>query len=478
MPSPSRSWYAKVSASVKTPRKVKAAQPDQYTRDTPTQTAPFTPARSFHRPSVPTSTRKISASFSTDCPLSGHPTIACSSVTASTTMKPPHAPPHRPSFSNRSSTTSSTRSYGNMEAFATDSTLKTSRTYTSIPMSIGQQKAPSSRPYVSTAYTTARALPSRRAENIPPSTSMVNTTTKNQSTYQYPTPQLVPKLASPKKKTTKPRLSISKSRTFNALSNLTATISRTSLGQLTGSESRGTSISSKKSGVKDPPPYTSSQSTSSTSSQALPSPGCDNPGSRQIHAAQSSAYWAGRFMALQDRFQSETLKPENLTALVNAHAEGSMCGLTQPNNFSSSATTGCITPAAHPRPTRTASRVPPPKFRRSATTNIKHTTTIPIPPRSSHDMAAAQLIDEDARCHQIFAHLESLCATSQARDSLRQWQKCYAVRMGKEYLFSSGLPKGKRTRDLTWVGRLLRGGDSYGKREEFRALVWSVTLFY
>ncbi|KAI0505196.1 hypothetical protein F5B22DRAFT_661744 [Xylaria bambusicola] len=445
------------------PLKMKAARLDQHMRDTPVQTAPFTPARSFHHPSAPTSTRKVSASFSTDCPLSGHPTIACSSVTATTMMKSPHPPPHRPSFSNKSSTMSSTQSYGNMEAFTTNSRLKSSRTYTGIPMSTGQQKVPSCRPSVSTAYTATPALPSRRAENIPPSTSMASITTKDQSAYRYPTPHLAPKLASPTKKTTKSRLSISKSRTFNALSNLTATISRTSLGQLTGNESRGTSISSKKSGGKDPPPYTSSQSTSSTSSQALPSPGLNAPGPGQIHTAQSSAYWAGRFMALQDRFQSETLQSENLTALANAHAERSMIGSIQPNNLSYSATTNCITPATCPK--TTTSRVPPPKFRRSTTTNnMKHTTALPIPPRSSHETAAAQLAAEDARCQRIFAYLESLCVTSEARGSLRHWQKCYAGRMGKEYLFSSTVQKDKRTRELTWVGRLLMGGDNHGKR--------------
>ncbi|KAI1366504.1 hypothetical protein F5Y08DRAFT_337699 [Xylaria arbuscula] len=450
---------------------------DYRTQDTPTQPPPFTPARSFHNPATPTSTRKVSASFATDCPLSGHPTIACSAVTASTEMKPPPPPSHYKQFRKRSSAVSSTQSYGNMEPLMSNDMLKPSHTYSSIPMSTAQSKVPSSRPSIATAYTNVRALPARKAENIPPSTSMANFNFQEPDTSQCPTPRLVPKPASPEKKT-KSRLSLSKSRTFNAISNLRASISRTSLGQLTGNESRGTSISSKRSTRKGLLPSASSQSTSPTSSQVLPSPTVDNPSSGQVHTAQSSAYWAGRFMALQDRFQSETLKPDNLTALVNAHAENSQVSLVRPS-LASSATTSCITPAARgkfvtatsktttrstarstPPPNyNTGSRVPTPKMRRSTTTTtLAATEASVVPPRYSYDTAPALLIDEDDRCRRIFMHLDALCTTSDARISLQQWQQCYAVRTGKKHLFPA---QKKRTRELTFLGRLLMGGDHH-----------------
>ncbi|KAI1423157.1 hypothetical protein F5Y12DRAFT_716666 [Xylaria sp. FL1777] len=445
---------------------------DRRTRDTPTQPPPFTPARSFNDPSAPTSTRKISASFSTDCPLSGHPTIACSAVTASTTMNRPGPPTNR-QVNNRSSTLPSSQSYCNMDVSSMkDNTLKASHTYSNLPMPTVQHKAPSSKPSIATAYTNARALPGRNVENIPPSASMASLATRRPSTYRSPTPRLFLK-PSPPKKNAKSRLSISKSRTFNVFSNLTASLSRTSLGQLTGSDSRRTSTSSKSTARKDPAPYINSQSASSTSSQALPHPAQETADPRQIHTAQSSAYWAGRFMALQDRFQSEALIPENLTTLVHAHAERSLIPMAQPS-LATSATTGCIMPAARPnkpstRPTAAGSTSPRKRQQRNSESRvplppkIPRSTTTAAPPRPSYEVAAALLVDEDNRCRRIFLHLDALCTTSEARLSLQQWQQGYARRTGKEHLFFT--MQGKKTRELTWVGRLLIGsGGGHSKR--------------
>ncbi|KAI0808601.1 hypothetical protein GGR55DRAFT_680285 [Xylaria sp. FL0064] len=452
--------------------------------------APFTPARKSSDPSAPTSTRKISATFSTDCPRSGHATVACSAVTASMTTK--HTgPPSNHAVSNESSDLSSSQSYRNMETFATtNNALKASHTCSNLPMPSAQYKAPSSG---LTAYANVKALKAgHNTENIPPSVSMADIAAKKQSTYRSPTPKLAPK-QSPSKTKMRSRLSISKSRTFSVFSNFTASLSRTSLGQFTGSESRRTSISSKSTARKDPAPYTNSQSSqsasSTTSSQAIlyqtPEPPADP---RQIYTAQSSAYWAGRFMALQDKFQSEALLPENLSTLVHAHAERSLLAVTQPS-LASSATTGCITPAAAAnklpplrpptgRPTAgstsprkrqqqqtsvSRARPLPPKFSRSATTTTTSTTAITTmapPPKTS--AAAALLVDEDTRVRRVFAHLDALCATSEARLSLQQWQQCYARRAGKEHLFVGAMPPRKKTRELTWVGRLLVGSGSSG----------------
>ncbi|GAW13717.1 hypothetical protein ANO14919_031060 [Xylariales sp. No.14919] len=322
----------------------------------------------------------------------------------------------------------------------------------------------SSKPLATTAHTTTRALSGRNVENIPPSASTSSFATKKQSTYRSPTPRLVPN-PSPSKKKAKSRLSISKSRPFNVLSNLTASLSRTSLGQLTSSDPRRTSTSSKSTVRRGPTPYMNSQSASSTSSQALPTPEIEAPNSRQIHTAQSSAYWAGRFMALQDRFQSETLVPENLTTLVHVHAVRSLLPVTQPS-LASSATTGCILPAARPKPARPVAESTSPRKRQQkpeakvASTAPRSTTTV-APARPSYETAAALLVDEDTRCRRIFLHLDALCTTSEARLSLQQWQQAYARRMGKEHLFTMQ----RKTRELTWVGRLLIGtGGGHSKK--------------
>ncbi|KAI0420878.1 hypothetical protein F5X98DRAFT_371369 [Xylaria grammica] len=428
----------------------------------PVQPAPFTPARGSHDRSAPISIRKISASFSTGCPLSGRPTIAHSAVTASTTMNrlgPPRSHPV-----NSSSALPSSQSYHNMDTSTANSVLKASHTYSNLPMPTAEYRTRSSKPLATTAHTTTRALSGRNVENIPPSASTSSFATKKQSTYRSPTPRLVPN-PSPSKKKAKSRLSISKSRPFNVLSNLTASLSRTSLGQLTSSDPRRTSTSSKSTVRRGPTPYMNSQSASSTSSQALPTPEIEAPNSRQIHTAQSSAYWAGRFMALQDRFQSETLVPENLTTLVHAHAVRSLLPVTQPS-LASSATTGCILPAARPKPARPVAESTSPRKRQQkpeakvAPTVPRSTTTV-APARPSYETAAALLVDEDTRCRRIFLHLDALCTTSEARLSLQQWQQAYARRVGKEHLFTMQ----RKTRELTWVGRLLIGtGGGHSKK--------------
>ncbi|KAI0864092.1 hypothetical protein F4860DRAFT_521465 [Xylaria cubensis] len=482
IPSVPSYWRRGISSS-KIPKipiqNVKTAVVDHNARETPMQTAPFTPARSFHDPSAPTSTRKISASFSTDCSLSGHPTIAYSSVTASTTMNHPGPLTSHPI--NRSSALPSPRFRQNMDSFANDRALKTSHTCSNLPTPIAQCKAPSSIPSTPRTCINTRALSRRNEENIPPSFSMTSITTTKQSTSEFPTPRLIPKPTSPKKKT-RLRPPIPKSRTLNVFSNLTASLSRTSLGQLTGSESRRTSTSSKGTIRKDKKiPYLNPQSASSTSSQALLSPWVETVSQRQIHTAQSSAYWAGRFMALQDRFQSETLIPENMKMLVDAHAERSLIPVMAQPSLASSATMSCITTptvkSMHSTTTVLSTnspgkpqrlQKPKPKSRTgTVASKISSSNNGFVPTQTSNDISTL-LIDEDVRTRRIFMHLDALCATKEARFSLHNWQQCYARRMGKENLMPDGNASQKRTRELTWVGRLLIGtGGGHSKKSGF-----------
>ncbi|GAP89393.2 hypothetical protein SAMD00023353_4000220 [Rosellinia necatrix] len=358
--------------------------------------------------------------------------------------------------------------------------MKTSQTYSNLPMPASLYITPSSKPSVVTAHTTARAIPGRNSENIPPSVSMANIGATKQSASDYAT-RLQPPQPLLSKKKEKSRLGIPKTRTLNVFSNLTASLSRASLGQLASGDLRRTSGSSKGTAHKDSMPYMNSQSAASTSSsQVLLSPTAEATDQQQIHTAQSSAYWTGRFMALQDHFQSETLRPENLTTLVHAHAERSLLPVAQPSNLTSSATTSCLPQAAKPL---TIISMSPPKVQqqpkhqqqqqqqqqripRVGTTAYKASRpmTTAAPARPSYEAAAALLLDEDSRARRIFSHLDFLCTTSDARNSLRRWQQDYARRVGKESLLPEGGTMRGRNRELTWVGRLLIGSSGHSKR--------------
>ena len=70
-------------------------------------------------------------------------------------------------------------------------------------------------------------------------------------------------------------------------------------------------------------------------------------------------------------------------------------------------------------------------------------------------------MDEENRCSRIFSHLESLCATAEARRSLHEFQLAYARRTG----FAGLLPRGARMDDLKtggFVSRLFNGRRSFG----------------
>lgn len=447
---------------------------DHPTRNVPTQPTPFTPSRGLQDLSAPTSTQKATAGFSTDCPLPGHPTNAPSATTNSTTMN--HLRPLTSHPVNQNPPFPSSQSYGLMVTSKMDRPLfKSSHTYSNIPLPVKQYRRPSPKTSAATTHTNERTLYDRNAENIPPIASTTSTST-------CPTPRLVPKPLSPKKQA-QARPGIPKSRTLNVFSNLTASLSRTSLGQLTSNHSRHTSVSSKGTDHKDPPLYMSSQSASSTSSQALSNPPVETKNPRQIHTAQSSAYWTGRFLSLQDRFQSETLMPENLDMLVHAHAERSLIPVAQPS-LGSSATMSCITPAAKPtrKPTRVATTstspqklqnhqkpsAPPTRQQRAGTETgpkLPPSTTTVAPAQPSYEAVAALLVDEDNRARRIFLHLGTLCTTSEAHASLWQWQQAYARSVQKESLLPEGGTMKDKARELSWVNRLLPGsGNSLFKK--------------
>ncbi|KAI0163921.1 hypothetical protein GGR57DRAFT_498004 [Xylariaceae sp. FL1272] len=205
----------------------------------------------------------------------------------------------------------------------------------------------------------------------------------------------------------------------SVLSNITASLSRTSLVL----EPRRASTSSKTISTKSVESLTSQAPTVSPSITANP---------RLITTAQPSEYWSGRFMALQDRFQSETMLPRNLDTL--AHARTQSRSMPPPPGIPRSATMNSFIPFKSK--TRTSST----KFstRKEATT----------------DSGASLLLDEDNRTRRVFVHLEAMCMTPEARESLHAWQQAYARRNEKEYLLTEG-----KHREKSWVGRFL--GDKH-----------------
>lgn len=196
-----------------------------------------------------------------------------------------------------------------------------------------------------------------------------------------------------------------KSRAIEALSNLTASMSRTSLPSSGSSSERRASASSRLP-ARSPPdsaqvPLTAP--TVSTSNAPEPQP-------NEITTAQPSQYWTGRFVALQDQFRSRScLAAESLNELgranlapVTAQPEIRQAGLTHSN------TTIELTTLPHSPPASSAPSYPKPV---SVSNPLASVSTHRVPPQESSD-------EDDARTLAVFARLESLCVTDEARQSL------------------------------------------------------------
>ncbi|KAK7966551.1 uncharacterized protein PG986_000828 [Apiospora aurea] len=239
----------------------------------------------------------------------------------------------------------------------------------------------------------------------------------------------------------KPFGSLPKSRSLNVFSNLTASLSRGTLPSFSRTPSMAsTAGASERAGQRS---RTASIASSKEAEVVV------NP--RQVTGAQSCEYWTGRFMALQDRFHSEMLLPENLTTLITAHADRSQILPPPPPPPPAP-----LKPAAVP----TSSFIPNMSY--PATRGHKHTssTSSATSNRASRDLDAMLLLDEDNRARRVFLHLEALCITHEAKKSLHTWQYNYARRMGKECL----LPRGGGESSRGWVGRLLGKNDHGIKR--------------
>ncbi|KAL0766929.1 hypothetical protein CaCOL14_010500 [Colletotrichum acutatum] len=215
-----------------------------------------------------------------------------------------------------------------------------------------------------------------------------------------------------------------KSRTFTVLSNLTSSLSRTSLSSFTGSDRKAShqTVASRK---------TSSSSTLTTTIPTrTPTPMTPEVNPLIITTAQPSAYWSGRFMSLQDRFQGESLQEQTLSIFVTAHASKASILAQQRAAYQGRG-----------------------NLPLSTTTALDRYGTAAI-------QEAKRLSDEDNRSLRIFLHLQALCGTPEAKRSLQAWQEAYARRMGRSVL----LPEGANP-DRGFVARLFSG--SGGGRRSF-----------
>ncbi|GKT71220.1 hypothetical protein ColTof4_03643 [Colletotrichum tofieldiae] len=207
-----------------------------------------------------------------------------------------------------------------------------------------------------------------------------------------------------------------KSRTLTVLSNLTASLSKSSLTSFTGSERK----------PSQQPVLSRKTSSSSTFASDAPTrtatPTTPDVNPLIVTTAQPSAYWTGRFLSLQDRFQGESLQDKTLSTFVAAHASKATVLAQQREVY------------------RGRGNLP-----LSTTTALDRYGTAAI-------REAERLSDEDSRCLRIFLHLDALCGTPEAQKSLHSWQEAYARRMRRDAL----LPRGT-SMDKGFVARLFSG---------------------
>lgn len=383
----------------------------------------------FSKPRMTYNRRRTDNNFPRPEPLYSAPTIASSGLTASASANDLSQPDHLvPRFQQQSNfraplreTMAQTPGYEQSRVW-TDRYIVT--TPTRIPTPTYHTELQQGRRYVSTPV-----LPSERKEVR---LNLMICAWEDSNCYQNIKPQQPKTLRllgpiSPTRNKPAPlrtnQAQMPKSRTMNMISSLTASISRSSLSSsksrpnLNASYNRTPSYTSYTKSTTNLTPIPSTLR--STSPPPLP-PFTTNI--RQIHTAQPSSYWCGRFQALNDRFQHEIFE----ASLIDPIRYKQYITITEydtPKKSSVNMKDSCD----------------------QATTFTRH------------------MEDEDMkREKRVFIHLEALCATKAARHSLSEFQQLYARKMGNEGL----LPVGGRMYDrepwLTKIGKAMdsikRGG--------------------
>ncbi|KAI1141389.1 hypothetical protein F5Y05DRAFT_423214 [Hypoxylon sp. FL0543] len=331
------------------------------------------------------------------------------------------------------------------------------------------------------AMTDASVLAKFKAENIPPTGSLAGLAENHRDSLLLPSTRSVPRRVSPvstepgsepdelmlplrrvqrvpspppfellqntSTHTARPipRSSIPKSRTFNAFNTITSSFSRANLSNF--GRSRGLlgepSSEDKKKEISAPLASTframPEQLASPTPAPRGP-PVSDANDPRVIRKAQPTSFWSGRYVVLRDQLMNENLQEENMNTILAADAERHK---TASSLAAAKPSTGAGLPASSTM------------------------AYLPQRPSGADKTAAAKaaddLVDEDKRDRRVFALLEGLCATEEARNSLYDFQELYARVYEKEWLLPRGGtlaqdPKDKGKGKGLWVGRMFSGG--------------------
>lgn len=257
---------------------------------------------------------------------------------------------------------------------------------------------------------------------------------------------------------------LSKSRTFNVLSGITTSFSRSSLApsRRTTASSNGSSVSLAQTATTDTfiskAPTATRLPVTKSGRLSLGSHKSDLHLSRDpscVYTDQPSSYWTGRFNSLHDKFLAECLSSDNLQSLIGAQADRAVARNQQRQPHLLRET----------QYTRFNTRLPP-----SATSaailqqttggglggDISSNQTLAM-----HAADAELLLDDDERCKRVFIHLEAFCATDDARRSLFAWQQDFARKTGRPKL----LPRGGTMGDRAWGSYISRMGvKRIGKR--------------
>ncbi|KAH6617134.1 hypothetical protein F5144DRAFT_462818, partial [Chaetomium tenue] len=178
-------------------------------------------------------------------------------------------------------------------------------------------------------------------------------------------------------KTLQPGVGIPKSRTFSVISSLTQSFSHGTIPRQGGSRNVSSEAHNQASNHLLVTQHTPSRKARQASTYQAPTTPTLPPGQSNNIEAVSTAmppqYWAGRFMALHDRFHNELLEPYHLTRLCEAQAAHPLADFTR---LASAATQNNPSTSAYSIPRSTAkSQTSPPRQPSSSRSRIPQSAT-------------------------------------------------------------------------------------------------------
>ncbi|KAG4028234.1 hypothetical protein MFRU_023g00710 [Monilinia fructicola] len=162
----------------------------------------------------------------------------------------------------------------------------------------------------------------------------------------------------------------------------------------------------------------------------------------QVHTAQPSAYWCGRFQAVCDRYQTDDFNVCVLSPLLYPNG-----GHFEREKPSSHYTCGGKTTQETSSPIRSDSPTPLLEKPRKKTPAKPYKTVL------TFSTPSVTLEEFDKRAQKVMALLASLCCTVPAKKSFREWQIQYATAMKNKALMPKNDPNEKGI--LGRIGRVI-----------------------